>query len=167
MTDNKFMVTGVGTTIPNFTDRTMMNTFPTHARAGRLAPITAGILVVCLLFFSISATGCATLISGTDKNVSFVVTPPDKHVYYEGREIRDGDMVTVSKSLSGSNRVNVGTRERPIETELRRDLDPWFIGSCALLLVFFLPGVAAIAVDLITGAAMEPKDTQIYHVPAN
>lgn len=131
----------------------------------RVAPVTSSILLVCLLLFSITSTGCATIINGTDKNVVFVITPSDKTVLYEGREISDGDMVTVRKSLSSSNRVNVGTRERPIEMELRRDVDPWFIGSCALILVFFVPGVAAIAVDLITGAAMEPNSTQTFHVP--
>lgn len=110
------------------------------------------------------STGCATLIKGTSKNVVFLVYPEDGTVYYQGRPVRDGDSVTVNKSLRSENQVNVGTRERPINMELKRDLEPWFIGSCALVLLFVIPGVVAIAVDLITGAALDPHTTQNFNV---
>ena len=126
----------------------------------------SGFLCCCLLAFSILSTGCASIISGTSKDVVFLVNPPGETVYYEGRAISDGETVRISKSLSSNNRVNVGTRERPRDVEFNREVDPWFIGSVALIIIFLVPGVVAIAVDFVTGAALEPTNTQNFNAGA-
>lgn len=124
----------------------------------------SGMLACCLVVTAILSTGCAAIISGSNKDVTFFTYPEGGTVYYEGRPIADGEQVRVRKSLASSNKVNVGTRDRPVLTDFQREVDPWFIGSCALVLLFVIPGVVAISVDLITGAAMDPLPTQNFTV---
>lgn len=121
------------------------------------------LLACCLVVSSFLSTGCAALISGANKDVTFLVHPRDATVYYEGRPVGDGDQVRIRKTFSSANRVNVGSRDRPVHVDFQREVDPWFIGSCALVLLFVIPGVAAIAVDLLTGAAMDPLQTQHFN----
>lgn len=48
------------------------------------------------------------------------------------------------------------------QIRIRKDVDVWIVGSAACGMCGFFPGVLALAVDVLSGAAWQPEQARIY-----
>jgi hypothetical protein len=120
-------------------------------------------IAVCLLpplLLGGGPGGCATIMRPNSKDVTFDIRPQGGTVSFEGRQVRDGETISIRRDFD-TPQVNVGGEESPYMRTLQYQPDLWIVGDILLLIPFFLPGVAALAIDFATGAWRNLDERQI------
>ncbi len=112
---------------------------------------------------TIGTTGCATIMSdgGGDRPVHITTEPSGASIFVK-RGMQDwkqmpGETPTTIylDPAKGSGQYQLKLEldgYEPITSYIDSEIDPWVIGSVALIVVFVIPGVIATAVDFATGA---------------
>lgn len=135
--------------------------------------LLTGVLVAILLAGSGSLAGCATIMSegGGEREVHVTSTPEGASVSYRrGARAWEKHPELTPTVLHLDPAEGDGDYQLRLELEgyepatayLDSDLDPWFIGSVALIVVFVIPGVVATGVDLATGAWKKFEDDELH-----
>lgn len=128
-----------------------------------LHSLLTGILIALMLTGSGSLAGCATIMSegGGDRPVNITSDPDGATVYVKrgAQEWQKQPGVTptvlyLDPSEGGGDYALKLELEgyEPVTAYLSSDIDPWLIGSLALIVVFVIPGLVATGVDFATGA---------------
>ena len=118
---------------------------------------------ICFIVLIPLVCGCATVISGRSESVKIKTVPSGGVVYYEGTQYRDGDTLTIKKKFKPP-RINVGTPDQPVMTDLSFDPSVWLAADACFILLGVLPGAAAIAVDVFDGAWRNFDEEQVVQV---
>jgi hypothetical protein len=121
-------------------------------------------LSIGLLFASttIFLSSCATLLSGTKDRIVINSTPPDADVYIDGKLMgKSGQDIMLKRKFANTRQVNL--RKEGYE-DLSFGIDQKITGAywlnVPLCLAFLVPGVVGFIVDISTGAALKPKQTE-------
>lgn len=117
----------------------------------------------------ISASGCATVMSGRHADVSFYSNVPNAAVVIRDKR---GEQVMVAQTQS---KIALKRKDRyifparytatfvapgyqPVEVPIQSKVNPWVFGN----VVFLQAGLVGLAVDNATGAAWTPKEGTFY-----
>lgn len=117
------------------------------------------LLVLCIV---ISSSGCAAIIRGTSQTCRVVTDPPGQSIMYNGREVFDGESITIQKRFEPTL-ISTGSNSHVLQ-ELKYDPDPLIICDAALLFLGVIPGVIALGVDFGTGAWRNHHNPQVLYV---
>ncbi len=110
----------------------------------------------------ISLSGCATLMTEKTQTVRLTTDPPGRIVFYQDRQIRDGEYVKVHREFRAPA-FEIREGERTARAAMAYTAEPWIIGDAGLLLFFIVPGVVAGGLDVGTGAWRKLSDPQVIH----
>ena len=131
-----------------------------------------GLLTAILLAGSGGLAGCATIMSegGGDRPVTISTNPPGATIFVKhgASDWQQQPGVTPTEiRLDPTEDSDYQLRlelegYEPIFAYVGTEVDPWLIGSIALIVVFVIPGVVATAVDFATGAWKKLDEDHLY-----
>lgn len=113
-----------------------------------------GSLVLALAV--LTASGCASIFSGTTQQMTFQSTPEGATVTISGRVIGKTPITTTLKKEKNQSVVFTLDGHKPITMQLTTQLDNWFWGNIVL------GGVIGSTTDGITGAVHHYSPSQYY-----
>jgi len=116
-----------------------------------------------ILSLVLSTSSCAAIIRGTTQTCHVVTDPPGQTVVYNGREVNDGETITVQKHFDPAL-IHAGDDNRHVFVELKYDPDPLLFCDAALLPLGVVPGLVALGVDLGTGAWRDLHNPQVVYI---
>ena len=133
-----------------------------------LHSLLTGMLVALTLAGSV---GCATIMSdgGGDRPLLVTSTPDGAKVYVKrgAADWKEQPGVTPTTIMldpvKGDYQLKLELDGyEPILGHINTTVDPWLIGSVALVIVFVIPGVVATAIDFATGAWKKLDEEEIH-----
>lgn len=123
------------------------------------------ILSLCfMLGVAALSSGCSTLLGQRVQEVKLMTTPPGRIVKYEGRPVRDGETIVIRKQSKPAVLTSVDPNA-PTQRLMKYKGNKWLWGDAALLIPGILPGLAAFAIDMVTGAWRDYDNPQKIQLP--
>jgi len=119
------------------------------------------LLLHALLFASTSIflSSCATLLNGTKDRIVINSTPPDADVYIDGKQMgKSGQDIILKRKFTNTRQVSL---LKEGYDELNFGIDQKIAGAYWL---GFLGGGIPMIIDIATGAALKPKQTEFNKV---
>lgn len=119
--------------------------------------------VICLTVFSLSQTGCASIVSGKTQDVMISSNPPGATVYVNGMNV---GQTPLTKEFKRKKRHKVELKKVGYIDEMRmtkRGYNWWNAGN------IILGGIIGIIIDFATGAvySVEPEELNVSLMEGN
>ena len=98
----------------------------------------------------LSAVGCATIVSGSSRDIQFAVNPPGTSVCIEGEVVGQTPFTFRGGNQSGYSVLLAKPGYRSATVAITRAVNPWIVGNVVPLVIF--PGPIGLLIDISTGA---------------
>lgn len=109
-----------------------------------------------IVAFTLIASGCASIVSGSKQRVSVSTTPANAKVLINGINVGATPLVTYLKRSEKTHRITIELEGyKPYNTTLKRKLNGWIFGN------IIFGGLIGVIIDASTGAMYSVSENEL------